>query len=79
MLGSSDSTLQEILAEAEMVEVSEARAYLFGAAHDGTFNRLHATLRISQADPRWLEVLKLLLRKLGSRSWIIARESETSG
>ena len=66
----TDWVLEEILAEAERATSSEARQYLLGAAHDGTFNRLHATLRISQADPRWLELLRFLLGKLGSRSWI---------
>lgn len=65
-----NNVLREILAEAESATGSEARAYLLGASRDGTFNRLHATLRISQADPRWLEVLRLLLMKLGSSSWI---------
>lgn len=66
----SNSILQETLAEAEKATAAEAREYLLGAAHDGTFNRLHGTLRISQADPRWLDVLRKLLSKLGSRSWV---------
>jgi hypothetical protein len=48
----------------------EARAYLLGASRDGTFNRLHNTLRISQTDTRWLQILQVLFAKLGSRSWI---------
>ncbi len=66
----SDKTLQEIMAEAKAATIHEAREYVSGASRDGTFNRLHSTLRISQADPRWLEVLGLLFTKLGSRSWI---------
>ena len=49
---------------------SEAVAYLLGALHDGCFNRLHRTIRISQADLSWLDVLRFLLEKLGKRSWL---------
>jgi len=48
----------------------EIHAYLQGASRDGTFNRLHKTLRICQADVRWLWVLESLLARLGRRSWI---------
>ena len=41
-----------------------------GAERDGTYNRIHGTLRISQADIRWLHVLQELFLKLGSKSWI---------
>jgi len=33
------------------------------------FNRLHNTLRISQKDARWFQILHMLFTKLGSRSW----------
>ncbi len=45
-------------------------AYLLGALRDGTFNRLHRTTRISQADERWLRILQVLLQKLGKCGWI---------
>ena len=45
-------------------------AYLFGAVHDGTFNRKHKTTRISQANIDWLKFLKSCLAKLGFKSWI---------
>ena len=64
------SAILRILQEVNACDASAARAYLLGAAHDGTFNRVHSTLRIAQADPRWLEVLRALFAKLGSRSWI---------
>jgi hypothetical protein len=43
---------------------------LQGALRDGTFNKTHGTVRISQGDWRWLLVLQELFLKLGSRSWI---------
>jgi hypothetical protein len=45
-------------------------AYLQGARRDGTFNRSHGTLRIAQADSRWLHILTVLLGRLGKRSRI---------
>lgn len=48
----------------------ELRAYLSGARRDGTYNRRHATYRITQADRRWLVVLAWALDRLGSRGWI---------
>ncbi|MDR7469905.1 MAG: LAGLIDADG family homing endonuclease [Armatimonadota bacterium] len=57
-------------AEIGRATAGEVRAYLRGASRDGTFNHLHRTLRISQADVRWLWVLGSLLRRLGKRSWI---------
>jgi hypothetical protein len=46
------------------------RAYFQGALHDGTFNRQHATHRISQKGLDWLERLQHLLSLLGHRSWV---------
>ncbi len=63
-------TLQQIYGEVQKANTHEVRAYLLGALHDGTFNRTHRTIRIAQADTRWLEVLQKLFLKLGSRSWI---------
>jgi hypothetical protein len=59
-----------ILREVEAAAAPECVAYLAGAAHDGTYSRLHGTLRISQATPEWLTVLQAVFRRLGSRSWI---------
>jgi hypothetical protein len=61
--------------EIDRATSGEIRAYLRGASRDGTFNRLHRTLRICQADVRWLRVIESLLARLGKRSWIY-REGE---
>jgi hypothetical protein len=61
---------QRIYIEAQKANSQETRAYLLGAIRDGTFNELHRTLRISQSDIGWLQVLQLLFLKLGKRSWI---------
>jgi hypothetical protein len=63
-------TPQRLHAELLAADVRESRAYLQGALRDGTFNRTHQTVRISQADRQWLDGLRLLFAKLGSRSWI---------
>jgi hypothetical protein len=63
-------TPQRLHAELLEADVRETRAYLLGALRDGTFNRFHGTIRISQSDRRWLEVLQVLFLKLESRSWI---------
>jgi hypothetical protein len=47
-----------------------ARAYLLGAAGDGTFNRLHRTFRFAQKEREWLARLQELLKSLQHRSWI---------
>lgn len=57
-------------AEIEKADSQVARAYLIGALRDGTFSRLHKTIRIAQADIRWLRILQVLIKKLGSGSWI---------
>jgi hypothetical protein len=56
---------------AELLETSAfgARAYLHGAAHDATISRRHRTVRFGQSDVRWLEVLRILIKRLGGRSW----------
>lgn len=59
-----------ILRGVEAAAARECAAYLAGAAHDGTFSRLHGTIRISQAMPGWLTVLQAVFRRLGSRSWV---------
>lgn len=45
-----DPVTARILDEVNRATPEEANAYLVGALHDGTFNRLHRTLRIAQAD-----------------------------
>jgi hypothetical protein len=62
--------LDSIDTEIARATIGEIRAYLQGASRDGTFNRLHGTLRICQADLRWLRVLGDLLGRLGKRSWM---------
>ena len=54
--------------------MDEAHAYLAGAMRDGTFSKMHGTTRISQSYVEWLELLAVLLARLGRRSWIY-RES----
>jgi hypothetical protein len=61
--------LETITAEVAVASVAEARAYLHGAARDGTVSR-NNTLRISQSEIRWLHTLRDLLGQLGKRSWI---------
>ncbi len=59
-----------LFAELRRADSDAARVYLLGAFRDGTFNRLHNTVRIAQSDIRWLRVLRVLFWKLGSQSWI---------
>lgn len=59
-----------IMAEVQCAGFAECRAYLHGAMRDGTFNRLHKTIRIAQADIRWLWVLQAVIRGIGGGSWI---------
>ena len=49
---------------------AELRCYLSGASRDGTYSSRHRTLRISQKGTEWLEVLRLALGELGSKSWM---------
>jgi hypothetical protein len=46
-----------ILREVESAHLRECAASLAGASHDGTHDRLHETLRISQSTPESLRVL----------------------
>lgn len=64
------AALSSILAEARRASHAECRAYLHGAMRDGTFNHLHGTIRIAQADLRWLKVLGVVIERMGSKSWI---------
>ncbi len=52
------------------VAPSQLNAYLLGAAHDGTYSRLHGTLRICQRGPEWPHLLRLTFERLGRKSWI---------
>ena len=61
---------EPINAEIDRASSGEICAYLQGASRDGTFNRLHKTLRICQADVRWLGVLERLLERLAKRNWM---------
>jgi DNA-binding transcriptional regulator WhiA len=54
------------------------KAYLFGALHDGTYNKLHKTWRISQSNRAWLEELKKMFSLLGYKSWIYREGKERS-
>jgi hypothetical protein len=45
-------------------------AYLQGVLGDATYNRIHKTHRISQANREWLEKIKDLLLDVGDKSWI---------
>ena len=49
---------------------AEFKAYLLGALHDGTYNRLHRTFRFSQKGKMWLMTLKHILYRLGHKSWL---------
>lgn len=60
----------EIGEEIALANERELRTYMDGASGDGTFSKIHRTLRISQRDREWLEVLKCALARLGARSWI---------
>ena len=48
---------------------TELSAYLAGAMHDGTFNALHGTVRIAQADLNWMQVLGHAFEAVGARRW----------
>jgi len=69
-LSVGELTPQRLHAELLEADAREIRAYLLGALRDGTFSRMHGTIRISQGDRRWLFVLRELFSMLGSRSWI---------
>ena len=56
--------------EIERSPASQLNAYLLGAAHDGTYSRLHGTLRICQRGAEWPHLLRLTFERLGRKSWI---------
>jgi hypothetical protein len=62
--------------ENEVMEATKAElhAYLAGARKDATHSLLHRTLRFSQAGTEWLDVVQLILARLGRRAWMY-RES----
>ena len=45
-------------------------AYLQGILGDATYNKIHKTHRISQANREWLQKLRDLLLSVGDKSWI---------
>jgi len=49
---------------------NEIRAYIQGAAHDGTFNRYNQRVRIAQKGTAWLRILQKLLQRIGCTSWV---------
>jgi LAGLIDADG-like domain len=61
---------KNLIPELELAGLNEIRAYLAGALRDGTFNRMHGTWRIAQADRAWLAVIGYLVERLGRRSWV---------
>jgi hypothetical protein len=63
-------TPQRLHAELLAVSALGSRAYLLGALHDATISNRHRTVRFGQSDARWLEVLRVLLEKLGQNSWV---------
>jgi hypothetical protein len=63
-------TPQRLRAELLTVDASSSQAYLLGALHDATISRLHGTVRFGQSDTDWLDVLSVLLEKIGRRSWM---------
>ena len=66
----SDQVKLAILAEVFRSSDAALRAYLDSASRDGTFNLLHRTWRVSQRGTAWLDILQVILDKLGRRSWI---------
>ena len=58
VLSADGLTPQRLHAELLQADARETRAYLSGAQRDGTYSRIHGTLRISQSDIRWLHVLQ---------------------
>lgn len=62
--------MRDYLGRAAAAPRELASAYLSGATRDGHFNASHRTWRITQAHREWLELLQVLLTRLGNRSWI---------
>ncbi|MEK7479013.1 MAG: LAGLIDADG family homing endonuclease [Patescibacteria group bacterium] len=62
-VGSSETTRETPLTKEEIV------AYLNGAAHDASLNK-RKRIRFAQKHKEWLEVIRVLLYRLGSRGWI---------
>lgn len=51
-------------------KLKELQAYLYGAVHDGTYNKHHQTFRIVQANRQWLVKIQAILSRINIRSWI---------
>lgn len=69
--------MRPIVDSVQSSSLSVVNSYLHGAMHDGTQSRLHRTIRIAQADQRWLQVLSICFASLGCRSWTY-REGQRS-
>ena len=63
----SETTRQSPL-ETKMTR-NEILAYLQGAMHDASLNK-RTRIRFTQKNREWLEILKELLARIGSKSWI---------
>lgn len=66
----SDVSFDPVIDEAAAASYEERLAYLVGATHDSTQSTLHRTTRFCQSEPRWLDVLRVLLDGLGYKSWV---------
>lgn len=62
--------LANVVDEAAAASPAIAYAYLAGARRDGTYSARHRTLRITQGTREWLDVLQVLVDRLGKTSWI---------
>lgn len=51
-------------------------AYLWGVAHDGSYNIKHKTYRFVQKEREFLELIKIILDKLGKKSWLYKEGSK---
>lgn len=62
--------MEAIVDEIGYASRAELHAYLCAAMRDGTISALHNTMRISQSSEDWRFVLKLVLTRLDTASWI---------
>lgn len=51
-------------------KAKELQAYIYGAIHDGTYNKRHKTFRIVQKEKEWIENIQNMLEYLKIKSWI---------
>lgn len=69
---------EDLYREIAQTSPIEAEAYLLGAAHDSTYRRLHRTTRFCQRDKAWLEGVRMLLERIGQRSWFYREGQQRS-